>query len=123
VSLAYFADIFSHLNDLNISLQGSEVTVLDTIEKIAAFQQKLAHWKRRVAKDNHANFPTLENVVLSGEGVLDTVSDWIQGHILSRLENLMHSFVDYFVQDELKNDQWIRNPFTFNLDSILQSKS
>jgi hypothetical protein len=70
VSLAYLADIFSHLNDLNISLQGSEVTVLDANEKIAAFHQKLALWKRRVAKDNHANFPTLENVVLSGGGVL-----------------------------------------------------
>jgi hypothetical protein len=30
----------------------------------------------------------------------------------------MHSFDDYLVQDELKNDQWIRNPFTFNLDSM-----
>jgi hypothetical protein len=30
----------------------------------------------------------------------------------------MHCFDDYFVQDELKNDQWIRNPFTFNLDSM-----
>jgi hypothetical protein len=30
----------------------------------------------------------------------------------------MHSSDDYFVQDELKNDQWIRNPFTFNFDSM-----
>jgi hypothetical protein len=62
--------------------------------------------------------PALENVVLSGEGVLQTVPDWIQGDILSHLEKLMHSFDDCFVQDELKNDQWIRNPFTFNLDSV-----
>jgi hypothetical protein len=55
--------------------------------------------------DNYANFPSLENVVLSGEGVLETVPDWIQGDISSHLENLMHSFDDYFVQDELKNDQ------------------
>jgi hypothetical protein len=85
VSLAHLADIFSHLNDLNISLQGSEVTVLDANEKTAAFQQKLAIWKRRVAKVNYANFPTLENV-LSGDGVLETVPDWIQGDILSHLE-------------------------------------
>jgi hemerythrin-like domain-containing protein len=75
LSLAYLADILSHLKDLNISLQGSEVTVLDANEKIAAFQQKLALWKRHVAKENYANFPTLENVVLSGEGVLETVPD------------------------------------------------
>jgi hypothetical protein len=76
VSLAYLEGIFSHLNDLNIPLQGSEVTVLDANEEIAAFQQKLALWKRRVAKDNYANFPSLENV-LSGEGVIETVPDWI----------------------------------------------
>jgi hypothetical protein len=28
----------------------------------------------------------------------------------------MHSTDDYFDQDKLKNDQWIRNPFTLNLD-------
>jgi hypothetical protein len=50
--------------------------------------------------------------------VLETVTDWIQGDILSHLENLMRSFDDHFVEDELKNDQWIRNPFTFNLDSM-----
>jgi hypothetical protein len=55
-----------------------------------------------MAKDDYANFPTLENVVLSGEGVLKTVPDWIQGDILSYLENIMHSFDDYFIQDELK---------------------
>jgi hypothetical protein len=69
VSLAYLADIFSHLNDLNISLQGSEVTDLDANQKIAAFQQKPALWKKRVAKENYANFPTMENVVLPGEGL------------------------------------------------------
>jgi hypothetical protein len=94
------------------------VTVLIANEEIAAFQQTLALWKRRVAKDNCANFPTLENVVFSGEGVLETVPDWIQGDILSHLENLMLSFDDYFVQDELKYDQWIPNPFAFNLDSM-----
>jgi hypothetical protein len=93
VSLAYLADIFSHLNDINISVQGSEVAILDANEMIAAFQQKLAVRKRRVVKDNYANFPSLENV-LSGEGVLETVPDWIQGDILSHLENLMHSFDD-----------------------------
>jgi hypothetical protein len=42
VSLAYLAYIFSHLNDLSISLRVSEVTFVDVNEKIAAFQQKLA---------------------------------------------------------------------------------
>jgi hypothetical protein len=93
------------------------VIILDANEKISAFQWKLALWKRRVAKDNYANFPTLENAVLSGEGVLETVPDWIQCDILSHLENPMHSFDDYFVEDELKNGQLFRNPYTFNLDS------
>ena len=65
MSLAYLADLFSRLNDLKIISQGSEFTVLDGNEKIAAFQLKLVLWKKRLAKGNYANVPTLENILLS----------------------------------------------------------
>lgn len=34
-------DVFHHLNCLNLSLQGRDRTVIDTVEKITAFQRKL----------------------------------------------------------------------------------
>jgi len=119
LSLAYLADIFSQLNDLNVSIQGSEVTIMDAGEKITAFQKKLALWNRRVTQNNYANFPTLENL-LTEEGLSEMVPEWIQGEISKHLENLMDSFGDYFAEDHdvLQNGKWIRNPFSFNLDSM-----
>lgn len=39
--MCFLCDIFHHLNSLNLSLQGRDRTVIDTVEKITAFQRKL----------------------------------------------------------------------------------
>jgi hypothetical protein len=44
--LAYLTDIFSHLNEVNTSIQGREVTIMDASEKINAFVNKIPLWKR-----------------------------------------------------------------------------
>lgn len=93
VSLAYLADIFSHLNDLNVSLQGRQVNILDAKEKIGAFSQKLELWKSRVFNANYCNFPTLENVILLDEGA--NTPEWIQEEIFNHLENLGNEFDRY----------------------------
>jgi hypothetical protein len=35
--LAYLADIFNHMNEINLSIQGPEVTIMDATEKLQAF--------------------------------------------------------------------------------------
>ena len=50
ILLAFLADIFSHLNDLNIKMQGTGVIIINTGEEINAFVQKLALWKRKAIK-------------------------------------------------------------------------
>ena len=57
--LAYLADIFSQMNEVNLSIQGHEVTTRDAAERMKAFLAKLPPWKRLEA-DNYANFPMLE---------------------------------------------------------------
>ena len=46
--LAYLCDIFSLLNELNLSLQGKMKTVFKLADKVAAFKTKLELWGRRV---------------------------------------------------------------------------
>jgi len=46
--LAYLADIFSHLNEVNLSIQGPDLTIIDVAERLQAFQAKLPLWKRRL---------------------------------------------------------------------------
>ena len=36
--LAYLADIFSHLNEINLSIQGPDITIVDATEKLQALQ-------------------------------------------------------------------------------------
>jgi hypothetical protein len=40
--LAYLADIFNHVNEINISIQGPEVIIMDTPEKLQAVLAKLS---------------------------------------------------------------------------------
>ena len=39
--LAYSADIFSHLNKVNLSIQGPDLTIMDVTERLQALQAKL----------------------------------------------------------------------------------
>jgi hypothetical protein len=61
--LAYLEDIFNHTNEINLSIQGPEVTIMDATEKLQAFLAKLSIWKKRVEADIVANFQILEEVL------------------------------------------------------------
>ena len=48
------------LNDLNLSLQGSNANRILCFQKVQAFMNKLPLWKKRIAKGNTANFKLLD---------------------------------------------------------------
>lgn len=41
LSVAYLADVLKHLNELNISIQGTGMNIITAREKLSAFTQKL----------------------------------------------------------------------------------
>ena len=43
-TLAYLSNVFSKLNELNLSLQGNSLTVLSAHDKIKGFERKLGLW-------------------------------------------------------------------------------
>lgn len=47
LKIAYLVDIFTILNELNLSLQGPNATCLDLSEKIRSFQMKLQLWQKK----------------------------------------------------------------------------
>jgi len=55
--LAYLADIFEYLNQLNLNMQGENQNLLISTDKMAAFKGKLLIWKRRVKNNNLDIFP------------------------------------------------------------------
>lgn len=54
--LACLADIFDRLNELNLSIQGPKVTIMDAAERMKAFLVKLSLWKKRLEADNYQIF-------------------------------------------------------------------
>ena len=49
--LAYLADIFEKLNILNLSKQGSKITIINLYDSLNAFVEKLELWKMHVIKE------------------------------------------------------------------------
>ena len=61
--LLYMADTFGHLNEVNLSIQGTDLTIMHVTKRLQAFQAKLLLWKRKLDTENFANFPMLEEVI------------------------------------------------------------
>ena len=125
LSLAYLADVFTHLNELNISMQGSGGNIMTASEKLSALLYKLPVWKRRVENCNFANFPNLDSTFVDNQEDLSLVNQ-----ICTHLEGLMTSFDGYFLngnlnvlESKLKRNgsriQPSRDPLLFNFGSIV----
>ena len=113
LSLAYLADIFSHLNELNTSIQGTGMNMITAREKMSAFTNKLPIWINRIGSGNYANFPKLDEVS-NAENVLLIVTE-----MKEHLQVLSQSFQGYFQHGEVSVSQgWMQDPFVFNLDSM-----
>ena len=117
LALAYLADSFSYLNDLNISIQEPNKTILDAAENLKSFLEKLPFWMRRVQNNNVANFAGLEEI-LSCQGIKRDVPTALKDHILIHLRTLQTSFDNYFGSEVLQQNVWVRNPFSVNVDSL-----
>ena len=49
--LAYLSDIFEAFNDVSLSLQGQNGTIVDFVSKLGAFIRKLDLWKRNTTNN------------------------------------------------------------------------
>jgi len=55
----YLAEIFTHLNSLNTSMQGREENILTSSDKLVAFKKKVEIWKNRAKDGNFEIFPSV----------------------------------------------------------------
>jgi len=62
MSLAYLADIFSHLSDFKPSIQGTPMNKIIARERISAFTNKLLIYITHIGSGNYSNFPQLDEV-------------------------------------------------------------
>ncbi|XP_076810261.1 general transcription factor II-I repeat domain-containing protein 2A-like [Clavelina lepadiformis] len=59
-NLAFLVDLTSHLNKLNLQLQGKKQLIHEMWRHILAFETKLRLWECQLDKENYVHFPILE---------------------------------------------------------------
>jgi len=111
-NLAYLSDIFSILNDLNLSLQGSYTNIFTSNNKIEAFLNKIELWEKRSQKLTFDMFPSFFNMVeekIINENEINEMQNVIAIHLLK----LKEKFLKYFdpTTDIRLNNLWVINPF------------
>jgi hypothetical protein len=99
--LAYLADIFQLLNNVNSSMQGRKENILTSTDKMHSLQQKINFWKK------HATNGTLDMFPL----VSKTNHSDILPLILDHLDSLHSQITHYFPSLTVEKYDWVRNPF------------
>ena len=105
--LAYLGDVFSHLNDLNLGLQGLSATIFNVRDKIEAMIKKLELFSVCINKDNTQVFPSLYDFLCANELKL---TDNVKCDIAKHLSELGAQLRRYFPETDDTNN-WIRYPF------------
>ena len=94
--LAYLADIFAKLNELNFSLQGKDVTVFKTHDKIRAISRKVQFWYSCIENRNTECFSTLHDFLVE---INDRMHENVREEISENIQKLQENFVRYFSED------------------------
>ena len=107
--MCYLADIFSKLNELNMSLHGKDTSILKLYNKVGGFLKKAELWRRASAQGDFTCFPQVDDFLCSEDVDRASVKLLIVGH----LTNLIENFHSYFPDMEEKSKQldWVKYPF------------
>lgn len=128
MKLAYLVDILTHLNKLNIQLQGSGNKQLKNVANIFIFEDKLRPficklqlWLHQIEKYNYSAFASLKALV--DDKKCDASEANIKENIKTHLQIWIDEFNRYFPYntEEAKVDQkLIRNPFSTDAGEVLE---
>ena len=113
--MAYLADIFENLNELNKKLQGQRSNVIMHTDAINAFMAKLQLWGKQMKKGNTAFFQRLSDIL--GE---KDIKDPLKEEIITHLDHLGDEFKRYFpgINTEDISMRLTRNPFICQVDDV-----
>lgn len=110
--LAYLADVFSRLNELNVTLQGDDKTVLQMNDRVSGFMKKIDLWLRKCEAGDVTSFPQLDRWLSAHSNEKQNTLQTVKTH----LAKLSTEFKSYFpaIEDVCAKHDWIRNPFMPN---------
>jgi hypothetical protein len=105
--LAYLADIFYRLNELNKSLQGFRTTPFSVHDKTKVFRKIFGVIIKKVESGQVSSFLFLDSFISENEIKLNPE---LAANIKEHFENLIADFKKYFPEN-LTSEFWIRDSF------------
>lgn len=110
--LAYLADIFSKINEVNLGLQGRNMTVFSARDRINAFKKKIQFWVESMKSHTLDCFLTLRQCC---EDIFEQkLPDELFEEFVEHLEDMLNSAKIYFPETQeqkLEDYKWVNNPF------------
>ncbi|XP_029447997.1 zinc finger BED domain-containing protein 5-like [Rhinatrema bivittatum] len=104
--LAYIADILGKLRELNASVQGKNTSIIQLSNRITAFMEKIAFWKKNMLNLNYSSFPQLSKFLSDNE--IDKCSTRV---MIEHLCCLQKHFTSFFPDLDVTQLIWVQNPF------------
>ena len=101
--IAYLADIFNAMNEVNKKLQGEMITLIKCKSVITSFISKLSLYKQNLGRNILYQFPNLSDNVVTEEERLKYCS-----HLDTLLEDMKIRFADLV---DLHVPSWVLKPF------------
>ena len=113
--LAYLADIFEALNELNRKLQGRDTYIISHTDNINAFISKIKLWSRKIIDGNTCSLHRLTDVLCN-----EPFPTELQRDIKEHLDCLGKEFTKYFpgINTEDALIAMARNPFKCVVETI-----
>lgn len=118
--LAYLADVFTKLNNLNLSLKGKDSHLLHMYDKLNGYIKKIKLWERKCENGDVSCFPLFDAHLASTDVDRNRVVKMVKAH----LYKLDTDFNQYFHAIEAKSEKldWVRNSFRVNESSSLSAR-
>jgi hypothetical protein len=87
--LAYIADIFTKIDELNLTCEGKIVSIFTARDRIASFQRRLEFWERNVDRRQYECSAILNDFLIEAESSLEEI---VYGNIVHYLSGLQQAF-------------------------------
>ncbi|XP_069767039.1 general transcription factor II-I repeat domain-containing protein 2-like isoform X2 [Narcine bancroftii] len=107
--LAFLVDVTSHLNNLNLQLQGKNQLVHEMYAHVVAFEAKLRLWESQFKKSNFAHFPNLQRCKPTDLDTFVTVLHDLKNEFSSR-------FADFCLHGS--DFKLFATPFSVNVETV-----
>ena len=113
--IAYLTDLFCIFNDLNLQLQGDDITLIKAKSLICNFIEKLSFFRENIGLWNLSRFPSLKLQTNNTDtSVVDDNLLIYCDHLKSLQEDMIERYQDLI---NMEVPDWVLNPFTHVCES------